>query len=171
MLGGQRGGLADDPRHALAADPAAADVRERESPRTERRAPRRSRSKCETNTLTKSGLICTSRMPASVFASGIRKRAPSGSCSRTSSRRWSAAPKNERGGYIWRGELRLWDSHVLMGYYAAADSNVRSKGVIFFILHTQDQYAHGRWVGLSYDGPVISGAATLAQTKNKRKPP
>src|SRR6201991_921086 len=36
--------------------------------------------------------------------------------------------ENERGGYLWRGELRLWDGQVLMGYYAAADGNVRLKG-------------------------------------------
>jgi transcriptional regulator with XRE-family HTH domain len=75
--------------------------------------------------------------------------------------------ENERGGYLWRGELRLWDGQVLMGYYAAADGNVRSKGTMFFMLHPQGQYAHGRWVGLSYDGPVISGNATLARTQEQ----
>ncbi|WP_051324164.1 helix-turn-helix domain-containing protein [Candidatus Solirubrobacter pratensis] len=74
--------------------------------------------------------------------------------------------ENERGGYLWRGELRLWDGQVLMGYYAAADGNVRSKGTMFFILHAQGEHAHGRWVGLSYDGPVISGYATLARTQD-----
>jgi transcriptional regulator with XRE-family HTH domain len=72
--------------------------------------------------------------------------------------------ENERGGYLWRGELRLWDGQVLMGYYAAADGNVRSKGTMYFVLHAQGEYAHGRWVGLSYDGPVVSGYAALAKT-------
>jgi transcriptional regulator with XRE-family HTH domain len=75
--------------------------------------------------------------------------------------------ENERGGYLWRGELRLWDGQVLMGYYAAADGNVRSKGTMFFVLHTQGEYAHGRWTGVSYDGPVISGYATLARTQEE----
>src|SRR3954454_18027415 len=74
--------------------------------------------------------------------------------------------ENERGGYLWRGELRLWDGQVLMGYYAAADGNVRSKGTMFFILHAQGEHAHGRWVGLSYDGPVISGYAALARAQD-----
>jgi transcriptional regulator with XRE-family HTH domain len=74
--------------------------------------------------------------------------------------------ENERGGYLWRGELRLWDGQVLMGCYAAADGNVRSKGTMFFILHAQGEHAHGRWVGLSDDGPVISGYATLARTQD-----
>src|SRR3954452_24191625 len=74
--------------------------------------------------------------------------------------------ENERGGSLWRGELRLWDGQVLMGYYAAADGNVRSKGTMYLVLHAQGDYAHGRWVGLSYDGPVISGLATLARTQD-----
>src|SRR3954452_18481089 len=72
--------------------------------------------------------------------------------------------ENERGGYLWRGELRLWDGQVLMGYYAAADGNVRSKGTMYLVLHAQGDYAHGRWVGLSYDGPVVTGYAALART-------
>jgi transcriptional regulator with XRE-family HTH domain len=75
--------------------------------------------------------------------------------------------ENERGGYLWRGELRLWDGQLLMGYYAAADGNVRSKRTMFFVLHAQGEHAHGRWVGLSCDGPVISGHATLARTQEQ----
>jgi hypothetical protein len=73
--------------------------------------------------------------------------------------------ENERGGYLWRGELRLWDGQALMGWYAAADGNVRSKGTMFFMLHAQGEYAHGRWVSLSYDGPVVSGFGALARTQ------
>src|SRR3954452_23653408 len=74
--------------------------------------------------------------------------------------------QNQRG-YLWRGELRLWDGQVLMGYYAAADGNIRSKGTMYFVLHARGEYAHGRWVGLSYDGPVVSGCAALAQTQDQ----
>src|SRR3954447_25755642 len=77
--------------------------------------------------------------------------------------------ENERGGYLWRGELRLWDRQILMGYYAAADGNVRSKGTMSLVLHAQGDYAHGRWVGLSYDGPVISGYAALARSQDEAK--
>src|SRR4051812_13356706 len=73
--------------------------------------------------------------------------------------------ENERGGYLWRGELRLWDGQILMGFYAAADGNVRSKGTMFFVLHPQGERAQGRWVGLSYDGPVVSGRGALARTQ------
>ncbi len=76
--------------------------------------------------------------------------------------------ENERGGYLWRGELRLWDGQILMGYYAAADGNVRSKGTMYFVLHAQGEYAHGRWVGLSYDGP--SSAATPRSRAPRSRP-
>ncbi len=75
--------------------------------------------------------------------------------------------ENERGGYLWRGELRLWDGQVLMGHYAAADGNVRSKGTMFFVLHPQGEFAEGRWVGLSYDGPIVTGYAALGRTQEE----
>jgi transcriptional regulator with XRE-family HTH domain len=77
--------------------------------------------------------------------------------------------ENERGGYLWRGELRVWDGQILMGYYAAADGNVRSKGTMYLVLHAQGDHAYGRWVGLSYDGPVVSGYATLARSQDQAK--
>src|SRR3954471_7740273 len=77
--------------------------------------------------------------------------------------------ENERGGYLWRGELRVWDGQILMGYYAAADGNVRSKGTMYLVLHAQGDHAQGRWVGLSYDGPVISGYAALARSQDEAK--
>jgi transcriptional regulator with XRE-family HTH domain len=41
----------------------------------------------------------------------------------------------EEGGYLWRGELRLWDNEILMGWYAANDGSVRSKGTMYFVMH------------------------------------
>jgi hypothetical protein len=34
----------------------------------------------------------------------------------------------DEGGYLWRGELRIWDNEVLMGWYVATEGAVRSKG-------------------------------------------
>lgn len=72
----------------------------------------------------------------------------------------------DRGGYLWRGELRLYDNTVLMGHYVATEGAVRSKGTMFFTLHQHGQSAAGRWVGLSYDGPIITGWGALARTEN-----
>ena len=61
----------------------------------------------------------------------------------------------------------MWDGHILMGWYAATEDNVRDKGTLFFVMHTHGHYAHGRWVGNSYDGPIISGHAALAHSRDE----
>jgi transcriptional regulator with XRE-family HTH domain len=48
----------------------------------------------------------------------------------------------EEGGYLWRGELRLWDNELLMGWYAANDGSVRSKGTMYFVLHPPRHQRH-----------------------------
>ena len=73
--------------------------------------------------------------------------------------------ENVRGGYVWSGELRIWDNHVLMGWYMAEDPNVRSKGTFFFVLHAQGNLLEGRWTGTSYDGPIVTGWAGIARTQ------
>jgi transcriptional regulator with XRE-family HTH domain len=75
----------------------------------------------------------------------------------------------EEGGYHWRGELRLWDNEVLMGWYAAADNTVRSKGTLYFVLHPHGQQIFGRWVGLSYDGKIITGWGGMAHTEDEAR--
>ncbi|MDT5033925.1 MAG: hypothetical protein QOC94_4096 [Actinoplanes sp.] len=67
------------------------------------------------------------------------------------------------GGYHWHGELRLWDSEILMGWYAATDDSVRSKGTVYFVLHTHGQRMYGRWVGMSHDGKIITGWGGIAR--------
>jgi transcriptional regulator with XRE-family HTH domain len=71
----------------------------------------------------------------------------------------------DEGGYHWRGELRLWDNEILMGWYAALDGGVRSKGTMYFVLHPHGQKMYGRWVGLSFDGKVITGWGGMAHDK------
>ena len=73
----------------------------------------------------------------------------------------------EEGGYLWRGEMRVWDNEVVMGWYVATEGAVRSKGTMFFSLHQHGQRMSGRWVGLSYDGPIISGWGALARTEEE----
>ncbi|MCX4672858.1 helix-turn-helix transcriptional regulator [Streptomyces sp. NBC_01381] len=73
----------------------------------------------------------------------------------------------EAGGYHWRGELRLWDQEVLMGWYVANDGPVRSKGTLYFVLHPHGISMSGRWVGLGFDGKVMTGWGTAARTKDE----
>ena len=35
-----------------------------------------------------------------------------------------------------------------MGWYSANDQSVRSKGTMYFVLHTHGQQLTGRWVGI-----------------------
>lgn len=70
----------------------------------------------------------------------------------------------EEGSYRWRGELRLWDNEALMGWYRSTDAAVRSKGTMYLALHPHGTYAWGRWVGLSYDGAVVTGWGAIART-------
>lgn len=70
------------------------------------------------------------------------------------------------GGYLWTGELRLWDNQVLTGWYAAADGAVRSKGTMFLAMHPHGIEFTGRWVGLGYDDQVMTGWATMGKTRD-----
>jgi transcriptional regulator with XRE-family HTH domain len=73
----------------------------------------------------------------------------------------------DHGGYMWRGEMRLWDNEILMGWYTADEGAVRSKGTMYFTLHQHGIHMTGRWVGLSYDGPIITGWAAIARTEDE----
>jgi len=64
------------------------------------------------------------------------------------------------------GELRLWDNEILMGWYAANDGSVRSKGTMYFVLHPHGMNMIGRWVGLSYDGAIVTGWGGVARTED-----
>lgn len=70
----------------------------------------------------------------------------------------------EEGGYHWSGELRLWDNEVLMGWYAANDGSIRSKGTMYFVLHPHGLNMSGRWVGLGYDDQIMTGFASMAHS-------
>lgn len=70
----------------------------------------------------------------------------------------------EEGSPRWRGELRLWDNEALIGWYRSTDAAVRSKGTIYLALHPDGTHAWGRWVGMSYDGAVITGWGAIART-------
>jgi transcriptional regulator with XRE-family HTH domain len=71
------------------------------------------------------------------------------------------------GSYRWRGEMRLWDNEALIGWYRSTDAAVRSKGSLYLALHPHGGYAWGRWVGMSYDGQVITGWGGMARSEEE----
>ncbi|MGH9129013.1 MAG: helix-turn-helix domain-containing protein, partial [Acidimicrobiales bacterium] len=75
----------------------------------------------------------------------------------------------ENGGYLWRGELQLWDNEILMGWYVAMEGAVRSKGTMYFQLHPQGLSMTGRWVGLSFDDPISTGWAAITRDETETK--
>jgi len=70
----------------------------------------------------------------------------------------------EEGGYHWSGEFRLWDNEVLLGWYAANEGSIRSKGTMYFVLHPHGLYMLGRWVGLGYDARIMTGWSAMGPT-------
>lgn len=75
----------------------------------------------------------------------------------------------EEGSYRWRGELRLWVNEALMGWYRSTEGIVPSKGTMYLILDPHGTHAWGRWVGMSYDGPIISGWGAMARTDDQAR--
>lgn len=75
----------------------------------------------------------------------------------------------EEGSYRWRGEPRLWDNEALMGWYRSTDGAVRSKGTLYLAIHPHGTHAWGRWVDMSYDGPVVSGWGAMARTEDEAR--
>jgi transcriptional regulator with XRE-family HTH domain len=69
------------------------------------------------------------------------------------------------GSYRWQGELRLWDNEALIGWYRSTDQAVRSKGALYLALHPHGDQARGRWIGMSYDGQVVTGWGAFARTQ------
>src|SRR5436190_4189206 len=73
----------------------------------------------------------------------------------------------EEGGYHWSGELRLWDNEVLMGWYAANDGSIRSKGTRYFVLHPHGLNMSVRWTSLGYVGRIMTVWAAMGQTEEE----
>jgi hypothetical protein len=59
------------------------------------------------------------------------------------------------------------DNEILMGWYASTDGSIRSKGTMCFVLHPHGLNMAGRWVGLGYDDRIMSGWASMSQTREE----
>ena len=75
----------------------------------------------------------------------------------------------DAGGYLWQGELDLHDNEVLMGWYAATEDAIRSKGTMYFHLSRQGLAMTGRWVGLNYDGTIRTGWAAMTRDEGESR--
>ncbi|RJO70681.1 XRE family transcriptional regulator [Nocardia panacis] len=65
--------------------------------------------------------------------------------------------------YNWMGEMRLWDSDILIGWYVASDGFVRYRGSLYLSLHPHGRAMMGGRVGLGYGGAVARGWTALTR--------
>jgi len=54
-----------------------------------------------------------------------------------------------------------------MGWYAASDGSIRSEGIMYFTLHPHGLNMSGRWVGLGFDGRIMSGGPRWARPREE----
>ncbi len=76
------------------------------------------------------------------------------------------SPENKIGGYLWKGEARIYDNEHILGIYLATEPNVISKGTIYFLLNRVGHSMVGRWVGCNYDSDFIWGFGVIAKEKD-----
>lgn len=70
------------------------------------------------------------------------------------------------GSFAWRGELRLWDEDVLLGWYRTSGGNIRHIGTLYFALHPDGSRMIGSWTGLRPTGPLARGWGALARDEH-----
>ena len=73
------------------------------------------------------------------------------------------SPQNSLGGYLWTGELLLYESRILVGSYRSREANKVCTGTLYFLLNRNTTFMNGRWVGCNYDSDFISGYGVLAR--------
>ena len=71
------------------------------------------------------------------------------------------------GSYRWQGELRLWDNEALHRLVPLHRRRRPLQGHPVLALHPHGDCAWGRWVGMSYDGPVVTGWGAIARTEEQ----
>jgi hypothetical protein len=76
------------------------------------------------------------------------------------------SPENKLGGYLWRGEFKIYDNEHIVGYYLPRESNVISKGTIYFSLNRGGNFMVGKWVGCNFDYEFTWGFGVIAKEKD-----
>lgn len=78
------------------------------------------------------------------------------------------SPENPIGGYLWKGQSKLYFGRDLMGWYNALKSeNNTSKGIMFFCYNSPKKIFIGKWIGSSYDGPLSTGFGVISKDRKK----
>lgn len=81
-------------------------------------------------------------------------------------RNLAASAENPRGGYLWRGELRIYDREYLIGWYESIEPAVPARGSLYFHLNPAGRFLLGRWAGCSHDSPTAGGSAVIGESRD-----
>jgi len=76
------------------------------------------------------------------------------------------SPENKLGGYLWRGECKIYDNEHILGSYTPRERNVISKGSLYFLLNRVGNFMVGKWVGCNYDYEFTWGFGVIAKDKD-----
>jgi hypothetical protein len=76
------------------------------------------------------------------------------------------SPENTLGGYLWRGECKIFDNEHILGHYLPREANVSSKGTIYFLLNRSGNFMTGKWVGCNYDYGFTWGFGVIAKDRD-----
>ena len=104
--------------------------------------------------------VCGRRIAQAVGVARLRREREARGQARTrGSRRFAL---------VWfRRAVAVWDNEALLGWYRSIDEAVRSKGALYLALHPDGDHAWGRWVGMSYNGVVVSGWGASPAPKDR----
>lgn len=73
------------------------------------------------------------------------------------------SPENPEGGYMWRGDCRMYDAQFLLGTYVATERSIRSKGVLQLALSRSGREIEGQWAGASFDSDFAHGLVVMTR--------
>lgn len=74
--------------------------------------------------------------------------------------------ENPDGGYLWSGTLHFFHARELLGwYFATKEENSSNKGMYYFFYDAAKKEFIGKWVGCSYDGPLMTGFCAIAKSR------
>jgi len=73
------------------------------------------------------------------------------------------SPQNKIGGYYWLAKCTIYDNNHILGYYLARDTNITSKGTIYFVLSPSGESLKGIWAGCNYDADFNWGYGVIAK--------
>lgn len=79
----------------------------------------------------------------------------------------AVSPENRVGGYLWRGQLTVYNNQYMIGHYLARQPYVISKGSLFFKLDRVRNHMIGKWVGCNIDSEFTWGFGVIAKDQNQ----